>query len=86
MKNGLEQRLHEVLAQLSSEDVHAVVAFGEFLSQRRHPRKGSRAQDKLSKKEHARIVRILNGVAALSAESGASVTNRDHDRYLYGAR
>ena len=40
----------------------------------------------LSQAEHARIIGVLNRVSALSAETGPPVSNRDHDRYLYGAR
>lgn len=38
----------------------------------------------ISEPEHARILGVLNGVSALSLEKGPPVSNRDHDRYLYG--
>ncbi|MBI2366469.1 MAG: hypothetical protein HYV01_15900 [Deltaproteobacteria bacterium] len=40
----------------------------------------------ISEAEHARILRRPDSVAALSLETGPSVSNRDHDRYLYGGR
>lgn len=84
MKPTLEQRLQEVLAELPPEDVHAVVAFVQFLWDRRQAEKVSSAEGELSEAEHARILRVLDAVAALSAETGPPVSNRDHDRYLYG--
>jgi hypothetical protein len=39
----------------------------------------------LSDAEHARILGVLDAVAALSLEKGPAVSNRDHDRYLYGS-
>ncbi len=84
MKPTLEQRLQEVLAELPPEDVHAVIAFVQFLWDRRRAEKVSSAEGELSEAEHARILRVLNAVAALSAETGPPVSNRDHDRYLYG--
>jgi hypothetical protein len=38
----------------------------------------------VSEAEHARIIGVLDRVSALSVESGPPVSNRDHDRYLYG--
>jgi len=45
-----------------------------------------RIEAEISEAEHARILRTLDSVAALSLEKGPRVTNRDHDRYLYGGR
>jgi len=45
-----------------------------------------RIEAEVSEAEHARILRILGAVAALSSETGPSVSNRDHDRYLYAGR
>lgn len=50
----------------------------------RHPK--TRIETEVSEAEHARILRTLRAVAALSSETGPSVSNRDHDRYLYGSR
>jgi hypothetical protein len=54
------------------------------------PKKGrdrkTRIEVEISKSEHARILRTLGAVAALSLETGPSVSNRDHDRYLYGGQ
>ena len=36
------------------------------------------------KAEHARMLRVLDAVVALSSATGPAVSNRDHDRYLYG--
>jgi hypothetical protein len=54
------------------------------------PKKGrdrkTRIEVEISEAEHARILRTLGAVAALSLEAGPSVSNRDHDRYLYGGQ
>ena len=84
MEQTLEQRLREVLGHLPSEDVYAVVAFAQFLSERHQVARETGAQDGLSEAEHTRILRVLDTVAALSAETGPPVSNRDHDHYLYG--
>jgi hypothetical protein len=46
----------------------------------------TRIEAEISEAEHARILRTLDSVAALSLETGPSVSNRDHDRYLYGGQ
>jgi hypothetical protein len=46
----------------------------------------TRIEVEVSDAEHARILRTLSAVAALSLEAGPSVSNRDHDRYLYGGQ
>ncbi len=46
----------------------------------------TRIEAEISEAEHARILCTLDSVAALSLETGASVSNRDHDRYLYGGQ
>ena len=43
-------------------------------------------ETEISEAAHARIVRTLDTVAALSLATGPSVSNRDHDRYLYGGQ
>ncbi len=45
-----------------------------------------RIEAEISESEHARILRTLDSVAELSLETGPSVSNRDHDRYLYGGQ
>lgn len=84
MSESIEKRLSQVLPELSAEDVHAVASFAKFLADRRKNwiRHGNR---QLTDEEHAQILAALNAVAALSSEQGPPVSNRDHDRYLYGA-
>jgi hypothetical protein len=84
MEQALEQRLREVLGDLPPEDVYAIVAFAQFLLDRRQVERATLAHGQLSEAEHTRILRGLDGVTALSAETGPPVGNRDHDRYLYG--
>lgn len=83
MIESLEQRLRTVLSDLPPEDVHAVAAFADFLTQRRHARRTSRDLQ-LAEREHAHILAALDEVAAMTLEEGPPVSNREHDRYLYG--
>jgi len=46
----------------------------------------TRPEAEISETEHARILSALEAVSALSLEKGPPVTNRDHDRYLYGSQ
>ena len=83
MSESLQERLSQVLLDLPAEDVHAVAAFAEFLAGRGR----SQARDgdrELSDQEHAQMLASLNAVTSLSMEDGPPVSNRDHDRYLYG--
>jgi hypothetical protein len=84
MEQALGQRLREVLADLRPEDVYAIIAFAHFLSDRRQVERETLSRCQLSEAEHTGILRVLDGVAALSAETGPPVSNRDHDRYFYG--
>jgi hypothetical protein len=84
MEQALEQRLREVLVDLPGEDVHAIVAFAQFLFERRQGDQAVREEVELSDEEHTRILHVLDAVAELSAKTGPPVSNRDHDRYLYG--
>jgi hypothetical protein len=84
MEQGLKERLREVLVDLSPKDVHAIVAFAQFLYERRQAEHTTDEEVGLSEIEHARILSVLDEVAALSAETGPPVCNRDHDRHLYG--
>jgi hypothetical protein len=84
MEQALEQRLRDALGDLSPEDVYAIIAFAQFLSERRQAEREIGSKDELSETEHTRILHILDAVAALSAATGPPVSNRDHDHYLYG--
>ena len=83
---ALVQRLREVLGDLPPEDVYAIIAFAQFLSERRQVAREAASKDELAEVEHTRILRVLDAVVALSseAETGPPVSNRDHDRHLYG--
>jgi hypothetical protein len=83
MTESLEQRLRTVLSELPPEDVHAVAAFADFLTQRRHARHSSRDLQ-LAERERAHILAALDDVSAMTLEEGPPVSNREHDRYLYG--
>jgi hypothetical protein len=84
MEQGMTQRLREILEDLPPEDVHAIIAFAQFLSERRHVERENDSKDELTEEEHTTILRVLNAVADLSAETGSPVSNRDHDRHIYG--
>ena len=84
MGTSSEERLLTVLARLASREQEEVLDFAEFLAQRRAG--ATPPTEHLSEEEHARIVAALDAVAALSQETGPSVSNRDHDAYLYGER
>jgi hypothetical protein len=83
MIENLEQRLRTVLSDLPPEDVHAVAAFADFLTQRRHTRRTNRDLQ-LAEPEHAHILAALDEVASMTMEQGPPVSNRDHDKFLYG--
>ena len=82
MAETIEKRLREALAGMPAEDMHAVAAFAEFLSQKRSVSRSERAR--LSEEEHARVLAAMDAVAALSMKQGPPVSNRQHDHYLYG--
>jgi hypothetical protein len=84
MEQGMTQRLREILEDLPPEDAHAIIAFAQFLSERRHVERENDSKDELTEEEHTTILRVLNAVADLSAETGSPVSNRDHDRHIYG--
>jgi hypothetical protein len=84
MEQSLEQRLREVLSDLPSEDVYAIIAFAQFLSKRRQVEKETGEESELSEAERTRILHVLDAVVAFSTNTGPPVSNRDHDRYLYG--
>jgi hypothetical protein len=84
VKRTPEQEIRKALSDLPPEDVEAVVRLVNSLCQKRTVAVGP-AEAELSEAEHARILSVLNSVAALSLEAGPAVSNRDHDRYLYGS-
>jgi hypothetical protein len=84
VKQKLEQEIRKALSDLPPEDVEAVVTLVNALCQKRTAAMAS-AEAELSDTEHSRILTALDAVAALSLEKGPAVSNRDHDRYLYGA-
>jgi hypothetical protein len=83
VKRTPEQEIRKALSDLPPEDVEAVVSLVNSLCHKRTA--VGPAEAELSEAEHARILSVLNSVAALSLEEGPAVSNRDHDRYLYGS-
>jgi hypothetical protein len=82
MKRIPEQEIRKVLSDYPPEDVEAVVTLVKLISQKRATEGGAPTVE-LSDAEHARILSVLDSVAALSLEKGRAVSNRDHDDYLY---
>jgi hypothetical protein len=83
MMENLEERLQTVLSDLAPEDVHAVAAFANFLTEQRRARSANRDLQ-LAERTHADMIAALDEVAGMTMEQGPPVSNRDHDRYLYG--
>jgi hypothetical protein len=77
------EKLQTTLAKLGAHEQAEVLDFAEFLVQKQAKPPTAAC---LSEEEHARIVAVLDAVAALSQESGPSVNNREHDAYLYRER
>ena len=84
MKRTPEQEIRKALRELPPEDVESVVTLVNSLCQKRAAAMVS-AKAQLSDQEHGRILSVLDAVADLSLEQGPAVSNRDHDRHLYGA-
>ena len=84
MPESLKERLSQALPDMTATDLHAVAAFAEFLANRR-PTQAPNDDKELSEEEHAQMLAALDAVASLSLEQGPPVSNRDHDRFLYGA-
>ena len=84
MKRIPEQEIRKALSDLPPEDVETVVALVNSLCQKRGAKTASK-EGELSEAEHARLLGVLDSVAALSLKHGPSVSNRDHDRDLYGS-
>ena len=83
MKRTPEQEIRKALRELPPEDVESVVTLVNLLCQKRAVAMVS-AEVQLSDEEHGRILRVLDAVADLSLKQGPAVSNRDHDRDLYG--
>lgn len=83
MKPIPEQEIRKVLSDFPPEDVEAVVTLVKSICQKRAT-EGGASPVELSDAEHARILSVLDSVAALSPKKGRAVSNRDHDDYLYG--
>ena len=82
MKRTPEQEIRKALRELPPEDVESVLTLVNSLCQKRAAAVSAEAQ--LSDEEHGRILSVLDAVADLSLKQGPAVSNRDHDRYLYG--
>ena len=78
-----EQEIRKALTDLPPEDVETVVALVKSLCQKRVAKPAAK-EGELSEAEHARLLSVLDSVAALSVKHGPAVSNRDHDRDLYG--
>ena len=83
MKRTPEQEIRQALRELPPEDVESVVTLVNSLCQK-HAVATVSAEVQLSDEEHARILSVLDAVADLSLKQGPAVSNRDHDRDLYG--
>ena len=78
-----EQEIRKALSELPAEDVETVVDFVKSLCQKRLVESAAK-KGVVSDADHARVLAVLDSVAALSIEHGPAVSNRDHDRDLYG--
>ena len=83
MKRIPEQEIRKALSDFPPEDVESVVTLVKSICQKNEAKAGLSTKG-LSDAEHARILKVLDSVAALSLEKGPAVSNRDHDDYLYG--
>ena len=83
MKRTPEQEIRKALRELPPEDIEAVVTLVNSLCRKRAAAMVS-AEAQLSDEEHGRILSVLDAVADLSLKQGPAVSNRDHDRDLYG--
>ena len=83
MKPIPEQEIRKVLSEFPPEDVKAVMTLVKSICQKRALEISS-TELELSDAGHGRILSVLDSVAALSLEKGPAVSNREHDRYLYG--
>ena len=83
MKRTPEKEIRKALRDLPAEDVESVVTLVNSLCQKRTSAMAS-TEAEMSDAEHVRILSTLDAVAALSLEKGPVVSNREHDRDLYG--
>jgi hypothetical protein len=83
MKRIPEQEIRKALSEFPPDDVEAVVTLVKSICQKRAAESASPATE-LSDAEHARVLNVLDSIAALSLEKGPAVSNRAHDDYLYG--
>jgi hypothetical protein len=83
VKRTPEQEIRKALRELPPEDVASVLTLVNSLCQKRAAAMVS-AEAQLSDEEHGRILSVLDAVADLSLKQGPAVSNRDHDRDLYG--
>jgi hypothetical protein len=79
---SIEKSVLEKFLQLPLEKQKEVLEFVESIWQKF--RGSKKEESEISKSEHERILRVLDGVSALSVETGPPVSNRDHDSHLYG--
>ena len=82
---SIEKSVLEKLLKLPLEKQKEVLDFVDSIW-RKHRDVETEKEAEISKGEHARILAVLDAVAALSVETGPPVSNRDHDRYLYGSQ
>lgn len=80
---SIEKSVLEKLLKLPLEKQKEVLDFVDSIW-RKHSDLKKEEDAEISKAEHARILRVLDSVTALSVETGPPVSNRDHDRHLYG--
>ena len=83
MKRTPEQEIRKALRKLPPEDVESVVTLVNSLCQKRAAAMVS-AESQISDEVHGRILSVLDAVADLSLKHGPAVSNRDHDRDLFG--
>ena len=83
MKRTPEQEIRKALRELPPEDVESVVTLVNSLCEKRAAALVS-AEAQISDEEHGRILSVLDAVADLSLKHGPAVSNRDHDRDLFG--
>ena len=82
---SIEKSVLEKLLKLPLEKQKQVLEFVDSIW-RKHRDLKSKGESEISKAEHARVLRVLDGVTSLSVDTGPPVSNRHHDSYLYGGR
>ena len=84
MEKALEQRLREVFGDFPPEVSMRLSPLSNFCLSIVRVREQRDRKLSFLKAEHARMLYVLDAVVALSSATGPAVSNRDHDRYLYG--